>query len=66
MPVTTTDKKSVERNVMREVRYLAVGVYYSDKKDRFISHLYEVKSVRILERSEISAEQAGKASFSII
>jgi len=51
---------------MREVRYLAIGVYYSDKKDRFISHLCEVKSVRILERSEISAEQAGKASFSII
>jgi hypothetical protein len=34
-----TDKKSVERNVMLEVRYLASGVYYSDKKDRFISHL---------------------------
>ncbi|MBK9162149.1 MAG: DUF2357 domain-containing protein [Nitrosomonadales bacterium] len=64
MPVTTTDKKSVERNVMREVRYLAAGVYYKDKKDRFISHLYEVKSVRIVKRCEISAEQAGKASTS--
>ncbi len=64
MPVTTTDKKSVERNVLREVRYLATGVYFSDKKDRFISHLYEVKSVRLVERREISAEQAGKASSS--
>ena len=64
MPVTTTDKKSVERNVMREVRYLATGVYYSDRKDRFISHLYEVKLVRLVKRHDISAEQAGKASTS--
>ena len=64
MPVTTTDKKSVERNVMREVRYFAAGVYYSDKKDRFISHLYEVKSVRLVKWRDISADQAGKASSS--
>jgi hypothetical protein len=61
MPVTTTDKKSVERNVMREVRYLAAGVYCSDKSDRYISHLYEVKSVRLVSRCDISAVQAGKA-----
>lgn len=64
MPVTTTDKKSVERNVLREVRYLAAGVYYIDKKDRVISHLYEIKSARLVKRHEISAEQAGKASSS--
>jgi hypothetical protein len=64
MPVTTPDNNSVERNVMREVRYLTAGVYYSDKKGRFISHLYEVKSVRLVKRREISAEQAGKASSS--
>lgn len=62
MPVTTTDKKSVERNVMREVRYLAAGVYFSDRKDRYISHLYEVKSVRLVRRCDISSGRAGKAS----
>jgi len=64
IPLTTTDKKSVERNVMREVRYLAVGVYHRDSKERFISHLYEVKSVQLVKRHKISAEQAGKASSS--
>lgn len=64
MPVTTTDKKAVERNVMREVRYLAAGVYFDDRKDRFISHLYEVKSVRLVKRGDISNEQAGKKSSS--
>lgn len=64
MPVTTTDRKTVERNVMREVRYLAAGVYFEDRKDRFISHLYEVKSVRLVKRGDISIEQAGKKSSS--
>jgi len=64
LPVTTTDKKSVERNVLREVRYLAAGVYFSDQKDRVIAHLYEVKSVRLVKRHEISVEQAGKVSTS--
>lgn len=61
MPLATTDKKAIERNVMREVRYCAIGVHHADNKERIIMHLYEVKSVRLVRRCDISAGQAGKA-----
>lgn len=61
MPLATTDKKAVERNVMREVRYCAIGVHHADNKERIITHLYEVKSVRLVKRCDISTGQAGKA-----
>ena len=61
MPLATTDKKAIERNVMREVRYCAIGVHHADSKERIITHLYEVKSVRLVKRCDISAGQSGKA-----
>lgn len=64
MPVTTPDNHSVERNVMREIRYCAIGVYHGGSKERFITHLYEVKSVRMVKRCDISSEQAGKPGSS--
>lgn len=64
MPVTTTDKKAIERNVMREIRHCAIGVHHSDSKERAITYLYEVKSVRVVRRRDMSAEQAGKVDSS--
>ena len=61
MPLATTDKKVIERNVVREVRHCAIGVHHGDSKERIIRHLYEVKSVRLVRRGDISAERAGKA-----
>lgn len=60
MPVTTTDKKAIERNVMREIRYCAIGVHHSLSTGRVISHVYEVKSVRVVKRSTLTLEQSGK------
>jgi hypothetical protein len=60
IPLTTTEKKSIERNVMHEVRHCAIGVHHSGAKERIISHLYDVKSVRLVRRCDMTIEQAGK------
>jgi uncharacterized protein len=59
LPLKTANKKSTMRNVMREVQYCAIAV------PRFgvgqvITHLYTVKSVRLVRRCDITIEQAGK------
>lgn len=59
MPLTTTDNKAIERNVIREIRYCAIGVHHTGSPDRVITHLYEVKSVRMMKRCHLSAEQTG-------
>jgi hypothetical protein len=58
--LNATDKKSIARNVMREIRYCAVGVYLGESGGRAITYLYEVKSVRLVKRCDISLEQSGK------
>lgn len=54
MPLNTTDKKNIARNALREVRYCAIA------HNQSITHLYGVKSVRLIKRSEMTLEQAGK------
>ena len=60
MPLNTTDKKSIARNAMREVRHCAIAVYHGGSKERFVTHCYEVKSVRLVKRCDMSIAQAGK------
>jgi len=62
--LSATDKKSIARNVMREIRYCAIGVHHSESGERTINHLYEVISVRLVNRSDISLEQSGKLDAS--
>ena len=45
---------------MREVRHCAIGVHHSGSKERSITHLYDVKSVRLVKRCDMTLEQAGK------
>jgi len=59
-PLSTTDKKSIQRNVMREVRYCAIGVHPGGSTARVITHIYEVKSVRLVRRCDMTIDQAGK------
>ncbi|MGZ8257301.1 MAG: nuclease domain-containing protein [Gallionella sp.] len=58
MPLTTTDKQSVARNAMREVRYCAVA--HGDAGNKNATHLYAVKTVKLVKRGELTIEQAGK------
>jgi len=60
IPASTTDKK-ISRTVMRELRCCAVAVHHAGTGERRIEHLYDVKSVRLVERCLLTAEQAGSA-----
>lgn len=58
IPLSTTNKVSVERNVMREVRYCAIA--HGDVGGRTITHLYQVKSVKLKNRSELEFDLTGR------
>ncbi|ADL55627.1 restriction endonuclease-like protein [Gallionella capsiferriformans] len=58
IPLSTTNKFSVERNAMREVRYCAIA--HGDADGRHITHLYPVKSVKLKNRCDLSIEQTGR------
>lgn len=59
IPLKTTDKKSIVRNAMREVRHCAIAVPHMGQ-GKIITYLYEVKSVRLVKRCDLNIEQAGK------
>jgi len=61
IPLKTTNKASIARNAMREVRYCAIAVYHGGDKGKIITHLYEVKSVGLVKRCNMGIEQAGKS-----
>jgi len=58
--LSATEKKSIARHVMREVRYCAIAVYHGGEAERIITHIYEVKSVRLVKRCDMTITQAGK------
>jgi hypothetical protein len=45
---------------MREVRYCAIAVYHGGGAERIITHIYEVKSVKLVKRCDMDIHQAGK------
>jgi hypothetical protein len=44
---------------MREVKHCAFVVYYPDDSQRRIDYIYEVISIKLVKRKEITSEQAG-------
>jgi len=58
--LSATEKKSIARNTMREVRYCAVAVNHGGEAERIITHIYEVKSVKLVKRCDMTIIQAGK------
>ncbi len=60
--LAATDNKAIARNIMQELRYCAVLVHHTGT-ERIITHLYEVKSVRLVRRCDLSVVQAGKVSY---
>ncbi|NOT84012.1 MAG: DUF2357 domain-containing protein [Methylococcaceae bacterium] len=59
LPEETTVKKNAQRAVMREIKQCAMVVYYPDENQRRIDYIYDVVSVRLVKREDISAAQAG-------
>jgi len=58
IPASTTDKR-ISRTVMRELSCCAVAVHPSGAGERLIEYLYEVESVKLLKRCELTVDQAG-------
>jgi len=59
LPASTQEKRKIPRSVMREVHFCAVAVHQPGTHDRFIDYLYDVKSVRLAKRCDLTIEQAG-------
>lgn len=59
LPVSTQENRKIPRAVMREVRFCAVSVHQPGSHDRMIEYLYDVKSVRLVKRCDLTVEQAG-------
>lgn len=59
LPLKTSLAKKLQREAIREIKYCAFVVYYSDDKQRRIEYIYNVISVQLLKRKEITVEQAG-------
>ena len=58
--LSETERKSIARNTMREIRYCAIAVYHGGGSERIITHIYEVKSVKLVKRCDMTIHQAGK------
>ena len=62
IPLQSTLSHIKQRAAIREIKYCAFVVYYPADKQRRIDFIYEVRSVRLVKRKEISDEQAGRAA----
>ena len=59
LPEHTTVTKRVQRAAMREIKSCAFVVYFPDDEQRRIEYIYDVISVQLVKRHEISEDQAG-------
>jgi hypothetical protein len=60
IPVSTTEKKQYSRIIMREIRYCAPAVHHPSEVDRKIEYIYDVISIQLVRRCDMTVEQAGK------
>lgn len=64
VPVTTTLKKSISHHVMQESRYCALAAYDVANTQRVVEFIYDVISIEIKKRCDLTIEQAGNLSSS--
>ncbi|NJC88152.1 MAG: DUF2357 domain-containing protein [Desulfuromonas sp.] len=60
VPAKTTDDRKVPRALMREVKGCAIAVQVDGVAGRHVEYLYDVKSVNLVKRCELTIEQSGK------
>ena len=61
LPVSTTEKKQYSRTIMREIRSCAPAVHHHGEEFRRIEYIYDVISIKLVRRCDLTLEQAGKA-----
>ncbi len=64
IPVSTTENYKVTRTAIREVRYCAIAVSSTGVPDRRVEFLYDVLTIRLVRRNELTLDQAGKIDLS--
>ncbi len=62
IPVTTTLKKSISHHIMQESRYCALAAYDATHAQRIIEFIYDIVSIEIKKRCDLTVEQAGSLS----
>jgi hypothetical protein len=59
MKLQASERKSIEQNAIREVRFCAIAVTQENASDRHISFVYPVRSVVLKKRSELDQAITG-------
>lgn len=64
LPASTAENYYVSRSAIREIRYCAFAVHSLRSVGRQVQYLYDVRSVRLLQRKAITEEQSGREDLS--
>ena len=64
LPLGTSDKREMEADLIKKVRYCALAVKHTDSSARSIRFVYPVNSIAIVSRHKITQVQAGLVSNS--
>ena len=59
VPLSTTNRFSVSRTAMKEIRFFGVAVRQGKSSKSFVEFIYRVDSIKLKRRSELTLEQAG-------
>lgn len=59
VPLSTTNRFSVSRTAMKEIRFFGVAVRSENSSKSYVEFIYRVDSVKLKQRSELTLEQAG-------
>jgi len=63
IPASTTENRRIPRSVMRELCHCAFAVHHRGSRDRMIEYIYDVISVKLVRRSDMTLEQAGRVNI---
>ena len=59
VPLSTTNRFSVSRAAMKELRFFGVAVRSTKSSKSYVEFVYRVDSVKLKQRSELTREQSG-------
>ena len=55
-----TEREQLEKNAINEIRYCVIATNVHGRSDRVAKHIWPVKSVKLVKRSELNEQQTGR------
>ncbi|WP_333608278.1 DUF2357 domain-containing protein [Arsukibacterium sp.] len=55
-----TEREQLEKNAINEIRYCVIATSAHGRSDRVAKHIWPVKSVKLVKRSELNEQQTGR------